>query len=390
MFKSFQVGKIYGIPFKLDITFLLILPVFVWIIGGQIEQVVPVLNDLVGTSIEAEPLMAGNWPWIIGFISAIALFACVTLHELGHSIAAMYYGIEVESITLWLLGGIAKPAEMPKNWVQEFWIAIAGPLVNVLILGVCGIAFLLNPASNVLLFLIVYLALLNVVLVVFNMMPAFPLDGGRVLRALLARNQPYVRATRQAAAVGKGFAVLMGLFGLLVFNFFLIAIALFVYIAATSETRQMMLDAAFEGVKIGEIMTPKRKLTTVEVDVPLSDMLDIMMDDRHIGYPVLDNGELVGLITLDDIQSSELTDGVVAGAMTPVDQLETVTPETEVMDAFRMLGSNNVGRLPVLNEDGELIGIITRTDLMRAFRIVMERKRFERQDVTSPTQTRVQ
>ncbi len=390
MFKSYQVGKIYGIPFKLDITFLLILPVFVWIIGAQIEQVVPVLNDLVGTSIDAEPLTTGNWPWVIGFISAIALFTCVTLHELGHSIAAMYYGIEVESITLWLLGGIAKPAEMPKNWVQEFWIAIAGPLVNVLILGVCAIAFLLNPASDILLFLIVYLALLNVVLVVFNMMPAFPLDGGRVLRALLARNQPYVRATRQAASIGKGFAVLMGIFGLLAFNFFLIAIALFVYIAATSETRQMMLDAAFEGVQIGEIMTPKRNLTTVEVDVPLSDMLDIMMDDRHIGYPVLDNGELVGLITLDDIQSSELTDGVVAGAMTPVDELQTVTPETEVMDAFRMLGSNNVGRLPVLDADGNLIGIITRTDLMRAFRIVMERKRFEQQGVGSTTQTRVQ
>jgi len=390
MFKSYQVGKIYGIPFKLDITFLLILPFFVYIIGVQIEQVVPLLNDLVGTTIDPEPLTTGYWPWIIGFIAAVALFACVTLHELGHSVAALHYGIEVESITLWLLGGIAKPAEMPRNWVQEFWIAIAGPLVNILILGVCGVAFLFNPASDVLMFLIVYLALLNIVLVVFNMMPAFPLDGGRVLRALLARNQPYVRATRQAASIGKGFAFLMGLFGLFTFNFFLMAIALFVYIAATSETRQMMLDAAFEGVQIGEVMTPEHKLTTVEVDVPLSDMLDIMMDDRHIGYPVLDNGRFVGLITLDDIQSSELTDGVVAGAMTPVDELETVTRQTEVVDAFRTLSSNRVGRLPVVNEDGQLIGIITRTDLMRAFRIVMERKRFERQEVGTSPRTRMQ
>lgn len=390
MFKSYRVGTLFGIPFKLDVTFLLILPIFVWLIGVQIETIVPLLNESLGTAIDPDPLTTGLRPWIIGFVAAIALFACVTLHELGHSVMAMYYGYEVESITLWLLGGVAKPAEMPRNWLQEFWIAIAGPVVNVGILLVCGLAYLVVPPSDVAMFLIVYLALLNVVLAVFNMMPAFPLDGGRVLRALLARNRSYVRATREAATVGKAFAIAMGLFGLLALNFFLMAIALFVYIAATSETRQMMLDAAFEGVQIQEVMTHADELTTVEVDVPLSDMLDVMLEDRHIGYPVLDTGRFVGLVTLEDIQSTELTDGVVAGVMTPVDELTTVSPSTEVMEAFRRVGSTNVGRLPVVDENGELVGLVTRTDLMRAFRIVMEQKRFKRQDVEPSTHSSIQ
>lgn len=390
MFKSYRVGTLFGIPFKLDVTFLLILPIFVWLIGVQIETIVPLLNESLGTAIDPDPLTTGLRPWIIGFVAAIALFACVTLHELGHSVMAMYYGYEVESITLWLLGGVAKPAEMPRNWLQEFWIAIAGPVVNVGILLVCGLAYLVVPPSDVAMFLIVYLALLNVVLAVFNMMPAFPLDGGRVLRALLARNRSYVRATREAATVGKAFAIAMGLFGLLALNFFLMAIALFVYIAATSETRQMMLDAAFEGVQIQEVMTHADELTTVEVDVPLSDMLDVMLEDRHIGYPVLDTGRFVGLVTLEDIQSTELTDGVVAGVMTPVDELTTVSPSTEVMEAFRRVGSTNVGRLPVVDENGELAGLVTRTDLMRAFRIVMEQKRFKRQDVEPSTHSSIQ
>lgn len=388
MFKSYRVGTLLGIPFKLDITFLLILPIFAWIIGIQVDVVVPMLNDAFGTSIDPEPLTGGMRPYLVGLAAALLLFACVTLHELGHSVAAMHYGYDIDSITLWLLGGIAKFSEFPRNWRHEFVIAIAGPIVNILILFVGVVLLLVMPPVDVLVFLVLYLAILNVALAAFNMLPAFPLDGGRVLRALLARNRSYLQATRQAAGVGKGFAILLGFLGLLMLDFILMAIALFVYIAATSETRHMMLDAAFDGVVIEDVMTPADELTTIEVDVPLEDFLDVMLEDRHVGYPVLDSGTFVGLVTLSDVQSTQRSNGVVAAAMTNTDDLETVGPDTPVMDAFQTLSQSNVGRLPVVDEEGSLVGLVTRTDLMRAFKIVMEQQRFEQQDIRGATRSR--
>lgn len=390
MFKSYQVGSIFGIPFKLDVTFLVILPIFAWLLGVQIGEVVPVMNELFGTTIDPGPLTVGVRPYVIGLGAALALFGCVALHELGHSIAAMHYEYEIESITLWLLGGIAKPAELPRNWLHEFWIAVAGPIVNVVIVGLCVALLLVVPPVDVVVFLLLYLALLNVALATFNMLPAFPLDGGRVLRALLARNSSYVRATRQAAAVGKGFAVVLGLIGVLAFDVILMAIALFVYIAATSESRQMMLDAAFEGVAIESVMTPAGDLATADASMPLSDLLDVMLAERHSGYPVLDEGEFVGIVTLEDVQQIERSGATVLDAMTPVEELVTIDPGAEVMEAFRLIGRNDVGRLPVVR-DGELRGIITRTDLMRAFQVVTARERFDgdnppRPDGTEPRQ----
>jgi Zn-dependent protease/predicted transcriptional regulator len=383
MLKSYQVGTIYGIPFKVDVTFLLILPVFAGIIGAQIESIVPVLNSVFGVSIDPAPLTAGLRSWLLGFVAAVVLFLCVLLHELGHSAVALHYGYGVESITLWLLGGIAKPAENPTDWVREFWIAVAGPTVNVLIAGGCGLALLVVPSADVVVFLLLYLALLNVGLATFNMLPAFPLDGGRVLRALLARNRSYLKATRLAAAVGKAFALLLGVVGLFSVDFVLMAIALFVYIAATSETRQMMLDSAFEGVSIAEMMTPAEELETVEATLSLDAFLDVMLEDRHIGYPVLDRGTFVGIVTLEDVQSTDLPQATVADVMTPAEELETVHPSAEVMDALEQLESADVGRLPVVDSEGRLRGLVTRTDLMRAFKIVTEQERFTGEELRS-------
>lgn len=388
MFKTYQVGTIYGIPFKVDVTFLLILPVFVWAIAGQVGDVVGIFNRNLGVALAADPLTAGTTPWLLGTAAALSLFVCVLLHELGHAAVAMAYDYEIESITLWLLGGLAKPAELPSDWRHEFWIAVAGPAVNVAIAAGCGVAMLVAPSADVVVFLLLYIAVLNVSLAVFNMRPAFPLDGGRVLRALLGRSQSYVRATRQAASVGKGMAVLLGIGGLLMADLILVAIALFVYIAANSETRQMMLDAAFEGVEITEVMTPTEELTTVEADMPVEDFLDVMLDDRHISYPVLAEGEFVGIVTLSDVQSTETADLPVRQVMTPVEEVETVPITCEVMDAFEALSRNDVGRLPIVEGD-RLRGLMTRTDLMRSFKIAMEQQRFEDDQVeTLGSQTR--
>ncbi len=381
--KSFRIGSLFGIPIKLDITFLLILPFFAWIIGVQIEPVVDLLNDFMGADIASAAITTGTTPWILGLAAALGLFGGVLLHELGHSLTAQKYGFPIESITLWLLGGIAALSEMPEDWRQEFNIAIAGPIVSVLV-GVASYGlFLLTPgllegvASPAVvdgtLFVLGYLALLNVALAIFNMVPAFPMDGGRVLRAMLARNRPYAKATQQAASIGKMFAILMGLFGVVWFNILLIAVAFFIYIAATTESRQVTMKAAFEGVSVADIMTPTRDLDTVTTQTSIADLINRMFTERHTGYPVMDDGHLVGLVTLSDardIKPVERDAFTVADVMTT--ELKTIEPSSDAMTALEQMQRGDIGRLLVVDPHGDLVGLITRTDLMTALNIIRQ------------------
>ncbi|MFC4249214.1 CBS domain-containing protein [Natribaculum luteum] len=380
--KSFRIGSLFGIPIKLDLTFLLVLPLFAYLIGAQVEPITGVLNDVWDAGIATEALTTGVTPWILGLVAAIGLFVGVVLHELGHSLTAQRYGFPIDSITLWLFGGIAALSEMPENWRQELNIAIAGPIVSVLIGIVSYSLFLLTPSVlgdaasaatlNGALFVLGYLAVLNVALAIFNMLPAFPMDGGRVLRALLARNQPYAQATQQAANVGKLFALLMGLFGLFAFNIILIGIAFFVYIGASSEAQQVTMKAAFEGVTVSDIMTRSRDLHTVSPQTSVADLVRRMFSERHTGYPVLENGHLAGLVTLDDAQE---IDPVERDAYTVDDvmttDLQTIEPDADAMTAIERMQQENIGRLLVV-DDGNLIGLITRTDIMTAMDIIKQ------------------
>ncbi|THE64665.1 CBS domain-containing protein [Salinadaptatus halalkaliphilus] len=379
MMWSFRVGSLFGIPIKLDVTFLLILPVFAYLIGLQIEPVVEVLNLSMGAGIDVGMVTNPWWmPWTLGFAAALGLFVGVVLHELGHSLTAQRYGFPIDSITLWLLGGVAALSEMPEDWKQEFNIAIAGPIVSVLV-GVGSYAlFVVTPESlDGARFVLAYLAILNVFLAVFNMLPAFPMDGGRILRALLARGQPYARATQQAAAVGKIFAVLIGLFGLLSWNVILIAVAFFIYIAASSEAQQVTMKAAFQDVTVADIMTPAGDLHTVAPGTTLAELFQRMFTERHTGYPVIDDDpmgdeRLIGLVTLSDARE---IDPVERDAYTVEEvmstDLETITADSDAMTAIERMREHSIGRLLVV-ENGDLVGIISRSDLMTAFDIVQK------------------
>ena len=238
MFKSVTVGTIVGIPIKLDITLLIILPVFAWSIEIQIVPAAEFLNIFLGTTMDHAPLATGLRPWVLGAAVAIGLFIGITLHEIGHSVVALRYGYDIDSITLWLLGGMAQLTEQPRTWHHEFLIAIAGPIVSVAVGIVCYLAVLvISPGIDAVIFVLGYLAILNVFLAVFNMIPAFPLDGGRVLRAAFARTGTFEEATQRAVRIGKAFAVLLGLFGILMFDLILIAIAFFIYILGSAEGR---------------------------------------------------------------------------------------------------------------------------------------------------------
>lgn len=371
MFKSFRVGSLFGIPIKLDVSFLLILPIFAWLIGAQIELLVGPLNAVFGTSLDAAALTTGYRPWILGLAAAIGLFVGVILHELGHSLVAIRYGFPIDSITLWIFGGLAQLTDQPEDWKQEFLIAIAGPIVSVLVGLVSYLLLFVVPASlDGVVFVLAYLALLNVALAVFNMLPAFPMDGGRVLRALLARNRPFARATQIAAEVGKLFALLMGLFGLLQFNVILIGIAFFIYIAASGEAQQTVMNAAFEGVRVDDIMTHGEDVHTVSPDTSIAELLERMFSERHTGYPVMENDRLVGLVTLSDARE---VDAVERDAFTVEDvmtrDLQVIAPNAEAMDALQRMQQGRIGRLLVV-EDGELVGLISRTDLMTALNII--------------------
>ena len=372
--RGIRIGSAFGIPIRLDLTFLLVLPLFAWLIGNDVASLTGVVNDLFGSAIEVGPLTAGSTQWVLGAAAALGLFVCVLLHEFGHSLVAMRYGYEIESITLWLFGGVARFTEMPEEWRQEFTIAVAGPIVS-LGLGVVAYAgFLALPtALDPVKFVVGYLALTNVVLAVFNMRPGFPMDGGRVLRALLARSRPHAQATKIAAEVGKIFAFLLGIFGLFT-NLFLIALAFFIYIGASSEAQQTVMKAAFEGVTVADVMTRREELHTVGTDTSVAELLDRMLVDRHTGYPVMDGGRLVGMVTLDDARSIKEVerDAYRVGDVMSA-ELATISPDADAMTALQRMQERKVGRLPVVDDRGEIIGLISRSDLVTAFNVIQSR-----------------
>lgn len=358
----------------MDLTFLIVLPLFAWLIGSDVTNLAAIVNDLFGSTIDGAAISAGSMQWVLGSAAAIGLFAGVLLHEFGHSLVAMRYGYEIESITLWLFGGVARFKEIPEDWKQEFTIAVAGPVVSVAI-GVASYAgFLLLPESQApAQFVLGYLALVNVSLAVFNMLPGFPMDGGRVLRALLARNRPHAKATQMAAEVGKVFAFLLGLFGLF-FNLFLVALAFFIYMGASGEAQQTVLKATFQDVVVRDIMTGRENLDVVDEKTSVAELLERMFVERHTGYPVLRNGDLVGMVTLDDargVKEVERDAFRVDDIMS--DELTTITPDADAMDAIALMQERGVGRLPVVDEAGELVGLVSRSDLVTAFNIIRSR-----------------
>lgn len=375
--RRFRIGSAFGIPIQLDLTFLLVLPLFAWIIGTQITQTAELLNDSLGAGLDPALLTGGNLVWVLGVVAAVGLFTGVVLHELGHSLVAIRFGFPIDSITLWLFGGVAKLTEMPEDWKQELAIAVAGPIVSVALGVLSYLLFVILPGTTSVAvesarFVFAYLAVMNIALAVFNMLPGFPMDGGRVLRALLARTRSYARATQIAAEVGKIFAIMLGLFGLFVAgNIFLAGLAFFIYIGAAGEARETTMRADLEGVQVRDVMTPENRVTTVTPDMSVRELIGTMFRERHTGYPVEVNGEVVGLVTLEDaraVREVERDAYTVSDVMTT--DLVTVAPEMDVMDALSQLQDNSVGRLIVTDVDGEFRGLLTRTDVMTALSIL--------------------
>ncbi len=367
MMRNFTVTKVWGIPIRINVSLVVFLPILAWLIGsgGQIEVYAGLIETLTGVGFDLGALRAGSMPWIIGILAASGLFVSVTLHELGHSWVALRYGLSIDSITLWILGGIAALGSIPKEWNKEFWIAIAGPLTSIGVGAVCYVGVLALPASsNIVRFVIGWLAIVNITLAAFNLLPAFPMDGGRILRAILARNRPYGTATRIAGRIGVIFAILFAVVGVMAFNVILLLLALFIYGAATTESRTVLLDELLEGTSVGDIMTRSRG--SVDAASSVADLIDRMIRERRTLYPVTDaGGTVTGIVSLEDVRKvkPENRDSTAVEAIK-----RDVARIPATADAFDTLAAlQGAGGVFALVEDrGEIVGLLSEADYAHA------------------------
>ncbi len=236
------------------------------------------------------------------------------------------------------------------------------------------VVIVLPAGLNAVSFVLGYLAVLNITLAIFNMIPAFPLDGGRVLRALYHRRTTLARATEKAVRVGKVFAVILGLFGLLTFNIFMIAVAFFIYMAGSAEGRHTAITSVFEDVAVIEVMTPASEVVSIRPDLTVAELFDRMLNERYSGYPVVEDGDIVGIVTLDDIRAVSPDDREAQQVRSIMQRdLTTIPLDSTAMEAFTRLSQSKTGRLLVM-DNGQFVGLITRTDIVRSFEILKERR----------------
>lgn len=355
---SWKLGTIAGIGVFVHWTFLILIG---WIVLADVAAGLKANQSPNNIAAEA----------VEGTLFIMAIFACIVLHELGHALTARRYGVRTQDITLLPIGGVARLERMPEDPLQEFWIAVAGPAVNVVIAGVLFVVLMLVGGSIQLLSasditidafqhvdqFLARLVLVNLMLVAFNAIPAFPMDGGRVLRAILARfSGDYVRATQAAASVGQLVAIGFGFIGLFGNNPFLIFIALFVYIGAQEEANLVQMRSLMKGLPVrAAMMTRFRSLSP---DDTLSTATSELLAGAQQDFPVVNDGHVVGLLRRGDVISSLANDG--EGRVGEVMKADCGTVEdTEMLvSTFQRMQQAGCSALPVTH-DGQLVGLIT-------------------------------
>lgn len=314
-----------------------------------------------------------------GVFLIIAVFVFVTIHELCHSLVARRYGIRTPEITLLPIGGVASMARMPEKPLHEFRISLAGPLFNIIfsiIMAVPAYRLLgrdvfFNPSLDSWPQTFAYLFWINPILAVFNLIPAFPMDGGRVLRALLARRMGFKKATEIAVNFGHVFALLFGFMGILYGHILLIIIAVFVYMAASNEGVQVELKEVLKKYHVSDILPDK--FVSLKQDVTLSNVLEIIFHKHQEDFPIVENGQLVGFLTRNDIISSLHQHGA---GIRVCDVMRKTFPSVKPKDSLHkvqaIMNSFGLKAVPVM-QDGGLKGIVTLEDIGRIYAVVSEK-----------------
>jgi len=354
---SLRLTTIFGIDIEIHVTFFLLLLLFFFILGPK------------------------------GVLLILGVFFFVTVHELSHSLAARHFGIKVKRITLLPIGGVASMAEIPSNPYQELIIALAGPLSNVAVLVVFFFPLYWLLGKETLMFpllaiigkveftrhfnVLAYIYWLNLVLAVFNMLPSFPMDGGRVLRALLTLRMSYKKATAIAVRMGHIFALFFGYIGIVHGHIFLIIIAIFLYMSASSEGMQVNIRETIKRYTVQNILA--REFVHVSPDMPLSKVLELVFHTHQDDYPVMENEKLVGFLT-----RKGLIHGIHArGKEAKVSEImRTDIPPVKVKarlhDVQRSMQKYATSAMPV-ERAGRIVGVVTIDDINRIYLIISER-----------------
>jgi Zn-dependent protease/predicted transcriptional regulator len=370
---SVNIGRILGIPIRVHWTLWLVFLLIAWSLAiGYLPQTYP--ESLY-------PQMTATVDWIVGIVSALLLFVSVLIHELSHSYIAKKNGLPIARITLFFFGGVSEMSAEPQDASLEVRMAAAGPLTSFAIAGVLGALWYFGalvsfptPAVAIL----GYNALINAALGAFNLIPAFPLDGGRVLRGGLWRSSKnLLQATRNATRVSEILSLLMIAAGLLlvvvtadfVNGIWIIFLGWFIRSGAESSLRQTQMTEALHGVSVGDIMT--RNLLTVGPNVTVQQLVnDYFLVHPHGGYPVVADDKLQGVVTMGSVRSiprEKRESETVAQAMVPLGRLVTIGPMASAAEALQMMAQNQIGRLIVTDAD-RILGMITRGDLMKTIR----------------------
>lgn len=365
---AFTLGKVLGIPIRLHSSWFLIAALITWsLAGGYFPQEYPGWATLTY--------------WLVGAATAILFFASVLLHELGHSVLALREKVPVRSITLFIFGGVAQIGQEPPTAGAELRIAIAGPLTSLALAGVAGLSMMAASSSTVLAAPAAYLARINLMLALFNLIPGFPLDGGRVLRALLwGLGGSFRSATRWASWAGRAVAfvfILLGVGQIFLGNFlnglWIAFIGWFLNNAAESSYQQVVLRDTLAGVKVRNVMT--EHCLTVPSSLQLGSLVDdLVLNQGHRCFFVAENGNLEGLITLHNIRAvpRERRNALTVGqVMTPTDSLLKANPEEDVLTLLQRMDENDVNQMPVM-DNGHLLGVITRESLLHYIRLHSE------------------
>ena len=375
---SIQLCKFMGIPIRLHFTFLFIFFAIIFSFANMPQTETRIPLGLGG--LELSPVIR----YSLSAIAAVLFFFTLLLHEMAHSFVAMRFGTKIHSITLFFFGGLAMMEDIPKSPDKEWRIAIAGPLMSLALGGLFFLIYLglkaLDPTNyRSVAILVLTIGLFNGALAVFNLLPAFPMDGGRILRALLAKRMSFLKATKRAALIGKLFAfalVIMGfsrdpftfiLTGKWSSNLWLPLLAIFLFMAATEEERATATFALLDGIKVENVMRTER--ATVPEDITLSELVNAMLADKTTEYAVVDaRGDLKGFVTLDAVKKIPNDQRYflhVSDVMIPYDgPRDALLSDAPASEALKRMLRDRKSILAVIEEaGGGLIGIITKKDL---------------------------
>jgi Zn-dependent protease/CBS domain-containing protein len=365
---SIALGRLFGIPLELDYSWFLIFALMTWMLA-----------------VGYYPVEFKGWPqveyWLVGAATALMLFVSVVLHELGHSIVAQRYQIVVRRITLMVFGGVSDIASEPPSAGAEFWMAIAGPAVS---FALAGIFTLLRPVFTSippLLALVTYLAYINAILGLFNLIPGFPLDGGRVLRAMIwSATKNLRRATLIAASTGRFIAfgfILIGVWqalnGNLINGLWIAFIGWFLESAAARQIQQQMLADLLQGHKVREAMSTQ--FATVSAKETLQQLVDNkILAGGGRSFVVQEAGEPVGFLTIHQVREvprEQWDRTTTRERMMPLSKTHSISPDEGMMEAMKEMDSDGVNQLPVMLE-GRMLGLLSRESIITYLRNAQE------------------